>query len=101
MFWLSELSKNVSLEPSKLGFNYRKDVERILRDEVEGRWIESHGYIVFASSIMEIGEGRVQDGTARVVVPVRYRGITFSVSPGEIIDGTVDELTEARGWSSL
>lgn len=64
----------------------------LLRNEVEGKCLGKYGYVVCVVRILQREKGRVQDGTAHVIVPVKYQAVVFQPLRGEVMDGLITSV---------
>lgn len=85
MYFVVEQWKLINLKPCQLGPNYQQNIEEMLRDQVEGHCTNKYGYVVCVIRIVQNDMGRVQDGTAMIVVNVKYQAIVFKPFKDEVI----------------
>ncbi|BAM38741.1 DNA-directed RNA polymerase II [Theileria orientalis strain Shintoku] len=94
MYFVVEQWKLINLKPSQLGPNYQQNIEEMLRDQVEGHCTAKYGYVVCVIRIVHNDMGRVQDGTAMIVVNVKYQAIVFKPFKDEVLDAIVTDVNK-------
>ncbi|CAB4253719.1 similar to Saccharomyces cerevisiae YDR404C RPB7 RNA polymerase II subunit B16 [Maudiozyma barnettii] len=91
MFFIKDLSLNITLHPSYFGPRMKQFLKSKLLQEVEGSCTGKFGYIlcVLDYDKIEIERGRIlpTDGSAEFTV--KYRAVVFKPFKGEVVDGTV------------
>jgi len=85
MFFLTNLTKNLSLTPQDLGINIRGLISKKIR-ELEGQVVGDHGYIVTIVEFERSGKGTVENDSGNVNYEVGYRAITYKPIKDEILD---------------
>ena len=84
MFFLTNLTKELSLLPQDLGIDIRELISKKIR-ELEGNVIGDHGYIVAIVKFERSGTGTVENDTGNVNFKIAYEAITYKPIKGEII----------------
>ncbi len=93
MFYLTNLSKELSIFPHDLG----KDIEYIISQRItnlEGSIVGENGYIVSIIEFSQKGEGSIDNETGRVNFKIDYKAITFKPSKEEILFTEVKYINE-------
>ena len=96
MFYLVNIQKSIRLEPKDLGGNFDKKIMQKIRDNNEGQYSGSLGYViqVFQLKRDQISEGKVQDTTGDVIFLVNFQALTFRPENKEVHDGLVTEVSQ-------
>lgn len=96
MFFLKDLSLELTLHPSYFGPHMHQYLRTKLLQEVEGTCTGQYGYIVCVMDGMEIdvGQGLVPSGVGSAVFNVKYRAIVFRPFKGEVVDGLVKNVNK-------
>ncbi|XP_026192629.1 DNA-directed RNA polymerase II subunit RPB7 [Cyclospora cayetanensis] len=84
MFFVIERWESVALRPAQLGPQYLASVEALLRQQVEGKCLQSVGYVVCVIRVLQNLPGRIQDSTGLVVVAAKYQAIVFKPFKEEV-----------------
>jgi DNA-directed RNA polymerase subunit E'/Rpb7 len=84
MFFLSSLTKEISLYPKDLSLNIKTLVSDKIR-ELEGNVVGNHGYIISIIEFNQTSKGKVDVETGRVNYKIMYKAITFRPVVGEIL----------------
>ena len=85
MFYLINLTKELSLAPQNLGTDIKGLISRKIR-ELEGSVIGEHGYIVTIVEFNQQGKGIVENESGNVNFKVNYKAIVYKPFKDEILD---------------
>lgn len=94
MYYTVERWTHVTLDPSLLGSRYNDYVREMLRSDVEGTCDAKYGMTICVIGVITMYNGRIQDGTARIVVPVQYEALVFKPNKDDVIDGVVISVSK-------
>lgn len=91
MFFIKDLSLNITLHPSFFGPRMKDYLKTKLLQEVEGSCTGKFGYIlcVLDYDKIDIERGRILPTDGSADFTVRYRAVVFKPFRGEVVDGTV------------
>lgn len=89
MFVLVELEKELEIPPRFFGPRLREEVERRLREEVEGTCSGLHGFVLAVVEVLSIGHGVVREGSGSAVFKARCRAVAAAPERGEVLDAVV------------
>lgn len=96
MFFEICMKRLVVLQPHKLHNSqlYLKAaiLTQLLEDMKALKCSEDHGYYVTATTLENIGEGKVRCHTGAVVFPLEFKCIVFKPYQGEILHGEVKQV---------
>lgn len=96
MFFLKDLSLNLTLHPSYFG----TQMDQYLRDklllDVEGTCTGQFGYIVCVLDCMniDVGRGRIIPGSGMAEFEVKYRAVVWKPFKGEVVDAVVTTVNK-------
>ncbi len=85
MFYLVNLTKDLSLVPQNLGTDIKELISNKIR-ELEGKVIGEHGYIVTIVEFNQQGKGLVENESGNVNFKVDYKAIVYKPFKDEILD---------------
>ncbi|OEH73722.1 DNA-directed RNA polymerase II subunit [Cyclospora cayetanensis] len=94
MFFVIERWESVALRPAQLGPQYLASVEALLRQQVEGKCLQSVGYVVCVIRVLQNLPGRIQDSTGLVVVAAKYQAIVFKPFKEEVLDAVITDVNK-------
>ncbi|KAL8275045.1 hypothetical protein Esti_001101 [Eimeria stiedai] len=94
MFFVVERWESVALRPAQLGPEYLSCIEALLRQQVEGKCLQSVGYVVCVIRVLQNMPGRIQDSTGFVVVAAKYQAIVFKPFKEEVLDAVVTDVNK-------
>ncbi|PRT55242.1 DNA-directed RNA polymerase II subunit rpb7 [Wickerhamiella sorbophila] len=96
MFFLKDLSLQLTLHPSYFGAHMHQYLRAKLLQEVEGTITGQYGYIVCVMDGMKIdvGKGMVPSGLGSAVFDVKYRAIVWRPFKGEAVDAIVTNVNK-------
>ncbi|XP_031403034.1 DNA-directed RNA polymerase V subunit 7-like [Punica granatum] len=70
----------------------RSIIIRLLDDFASKKATKELGYYLAVTTLLNIGEGKVRQHTGDILFPVVFRGITFNLFRGEIVEGVVHKV---------
>ncbi len=88
------LQKTLILHPKYFSADIKDTIVTKLHEEVEGTCSGRYGFIVNVISVEAIGKARIQEGTGFAIIPISYKAIVFKPYKGEIVDGTVTQVSK-------
>lgn len=96
MFFLKDLSLNLTLHPSFFGPQMGQFLRNKLLADVEGTCTGQFGYIVCVLDSMDIdiGRGKVVPGSGMAEFEVKYTAVVWKPFKGEVVDGIVTNVTQ-------
>lgn len=96
MFFLKDLSLELTLHPSYFGSHMHQFLRTKLLQEVEGTCTGQYGYIICVMDGMKIdvGRGNVPSGVGSAVFNVKYRAIVYRPFKGEVVDAIVTNVNK-------
>jgi len=100
MFFVKKLKRDILLEPIHLGPKMKKKVEWRLREELEGRCLGKHGYIVQILALDEgaIEPGKIDNDFGSVHMTVTYQAIMLRPFKNEVLDTVVFNAADDNGF---
>ena len=84
MFFLRDLSREISLHPSFFGRSIDDYLKQTLYNDVEGTCTGEY-YIIAILDVFNISEGKVTPGTGLAVFTMEYRAIVWKPFKGEAV----------------
>lgn len=96
MFYLTNLSKELSILPHDLGKNVEHAISQRMTD-LEGLIIGEDGYIVSIIEFSQRGDGIVDNETGKVNFKIEYKAITFKPLKNELVKSEV-KFTNEHGF---
>ena len=96
MFYQLELTKELDVPPRYLGPKLNAEIDRRLRQEVEGFCSGQHGFVIAVVNLLEVGKGLIREGVGSCVFRVRYSCITFMPHKDEALDAVVKSVNKVR-----
>lgn len=100
MFYLTNLTKELSIFPNDLGKNIEDIISERITD-LEGVVIGENGYIVSIIEFTQKGDGIIDNETGRVTFKIDYKAITFKPFKGEILHSEVKYINEHGFYCSI
>lgn len=94
MFYLLELRDYLLVKPEHLGPGYHEYCEDYLRQKVEGTIKDNAGLIVAVVDSWKADNGKLQEGTGLVMVPMGYKALVLQLFKGEVVDMNCVEVTQ-------
>ncbi|KAK2077559.1 hypothetical protein QBZ16_004404 [Prototheca wickerhamii] len=94
MFYLLNLSRELEVHPRFFGPKLGEEIERRLRQEVEGTCSGVYGFVLAVISVLDMGEGLIREGTGAAVFNVTYQCVTFKPHKGEVLDVVVSTVNK-------
>lgn len=96
MFFLKDLSLNLTLHPSYFGPQMDQYLRDKLLSDVEGTCTGQFGYIVCVLDCMniDVGRGRIIPTTGMAEFEVKYRAVVWKPFKGEVVDGIVTTVNK-------
>ena len=100
MFFVKKLKRDIKLLPIHLGPKMKKKVEDQLRDEVEGKCLGNHGYVIFILSLGQfaIQPGKIDNDFGSVNMTVTYEAIMLRPFRNEVLDTVVFNAADDNGF---
>ncbi|ODV87513.1 hypothetical protein CANARDRAFT_21465 [[Candida] arabinofermentans NRRL YB-2248] len=95
MFFIKDLSLNLTLHPSYFGVQMNQYLRQKLLTDVEGTCTGQFGYIVCVLDSMSIdtGKGRIVPGNQGYAeFEVKYRAVVWKPFKGEVVDAIVSSV---------
>jgi DNA-directed RNA polymerase II subunit RPB7 len=96
MFYLLDLTRELDIPPKFLGPRLREEIQRRLKQEVEGACNGQHGFLLAVVNITSWGKGMIREGVGSAVFTVGYSCIAFMPFKGEVLDATVKSVNKVR-----
>lgn len=93
MFYLTKLTKELSLNPIDLGFGIKELIKIQVRN-IENQIIGEHGYVVLIVEFSYTDKGTVEKESGNVSFKINYNAIIFKPIKDEIVDCVVVMITE-------
>jgi DNA-directed RNA polymerase II subunit RPB7 len=94
MFFLKQLEHEITLQPMHFGPKMADILVQRLHAEVEGTCTGRYGYIVCVTTVDDVGEGRILEGTGLAKFTIKYRAIVFRPFKGEVVDAIVTQVNQ-------
>ncbi|ODV93093.1 hypothetical protein PACTADRAFT_52147 [Pachysolen tannophilus NRRL Y-2460] len=94
MFFLKDLSLNLTLHPSYFGPQMKRYLRDRLLTDVEGTCSGQFGFIVTVldSMTIEVGKGKILPTSGYAEFQVKYRAVVWRPFKGEVVDGIVSKV---------
>lgn len=96
MFYQIVLTKELEIPPRFFASNLEAEINRRLRQDVEGTCSGRHGFILAVTRVVEKGAGMIREGIGSATFNVRYECIVFMPHKGEVIDAVVKSVNKVR-----
>ncbi|KAL6779762.1 RPB7 [Auxenochlorella protothecoides x Auxenochlorella symbiontica] len=94
MFYLLELNRELEVQPRHFGPKLAQEVEKRLRQEVEGTCSGIYGFVLAVLNLESLGKARIREGAGSAVFNVTYKCITFKPHKGEVLDVVVTTVNK-------
>ncbi|GAB4822121.1 hypothetical protein N2152v2_009167 [Parachlorella kessleri] len=94
MFYLLTLEKELEIQPRFFGPRLREEIDRRLRQEVEGTCNGKYGFILCVMQSTDIGRGVIREGVGSASFNVHYNCIAFLPHKGEVLDTIVTSVNK-------
>lgn len=94
VFYLVELNKELEVAPRFFGPKLREEIDRRLRQEVEGTCNGKYGFVLSVLNVIDTGKGLVREGTGSAVFDLKYSCICFKPFKGEVLDVVVTSVNK-------
>lgn len=96
MFYRLELIKELEIPPRYFASNLDDEINRRLRQDVEGTCSGKHGFVIAVTEAIHKGDGMIREGVGNAVFNVRYECIVFMPHKGEVMDAVVKSVNKVR-----
>lgn len=102
MFFVKKLKRDILLQPMHLGPKMKHRVELQLREEVEGKCLGKHGFVIQVLAIEkeDIVPGKVDNDFGSVHMTVTYQAIMLRPFKNEVLDTIVFNAADDNGFFS-
>ncbi|EFN54224.1 hypothetical protein CHLNCDRAFT_36106 [Chlorella variabilis] len=94
MFYLIELYKELEVHPRFFGPKLREEIERRLRQEVEGTCNGRYGFILSVMGVLDTGKGLIREGSGSAVFNLKYKCICMKPFKGQVMDVVVTSVNK-------
>lgn len=94
MFYRLELVKELEIPPRYFASNLDDEINRRLRQDVEGTCSGKHGFVIAVTEAIHKGDGMIREGVGNAVFNVRYECIVFMPHKGEVMDAVVKSVNK-------
>jgi DNA-directed RNA polymerase II subunit RPB7 len=94
MFYIGEITRYIMLDPKFLYKDYKGHIERIVRENVEGRCLGKKGYAIAVVNITDQKLGLIDNNTGGVKVTVKLQVLFMKFFINEVIDVVVSSVNE-------
>ena len=101
MFFLVEQFKELEVHPRFFGPKLREEIERRLRQEVEGTCNGEFGFILAVISVLDTGKGLIREGSGSAVFNLRYKCICMKPFKGQVMDVVVTSVNKVSATPSV
>lgn len=104
MFFIKQLSLNVTLHPSYFGPNMDRHLQQRLLADVEGSCTGQFGYIIAVLDInnIDVGMGKViPGGKGEAMFEVHYKALVWKPFKGEVVDGIVANVNKMGFFANV
>ena len=100
MYYVKKLKREVLLHPQYLGPKLRKKVFEQLMEEVEGKCLGKHGYVIRLLDLdpTAIQPGKIDNDNGSVNVTVTYSAIMLRPFKNEVVDTIVFNAADDNGF---
>jgi DNA-directed RNA polymerase II subunit RPB7 len=79
LLFQKQMTRSVSLHPSFFGKNFQETLELKLKQDCEGIWSETYGFIVLVAEVSSFGKGKVQEETGHALFTLKFTALVFRV----------------------
>mmetsp|Transcript_97272 Transcript_97272/g.208708 ORF Transcript_97272/g.208708 Transcript_97272/m.208708 type:complete len:179 (+) Transcript_97272:99-635(+) len=94
MFFVCELETYVLVKPQYCGPGYSDYLEEALKLKVESTVIDGVGLVIAVETCSSCDNGKIQEGTALILVPMKFRAIVLQLFKNEVVDCEVVEVNK-------
>jgi DNA-directed RNA polymerase subunit E'/Rpb7 len=99
MFFLTSLTKELSISPSDLVYDSTGDlkIEKVISSKIndlEGKIIGENGYIINIVEFTPKSEGIIDNETGKVNYKIDYKAITFKLLESETVQVLIENINE-------
>jgi DNA-directed RNA polymerase II subunit RPB7 len=94
MFFHLVMPAEVELHPRHFGPTMRATLEQKLTREVEGTCSGKYGFVVAVTSIIDVSQGAIREGTGFAKFDVKYSCVVFRPFKGEVLDTVVTQVNK-------
>lgn len=100
MFYVKKLKRDIQLQPMHLGPKMKKKVFEQLLEEVEGKCLGKHGYVIRVLTLENdaIQPGKIDNDNGSVNVTVFYSAIMLRPFKNEVVDTIVFNAADDNGF---
>lgn len=100
MFYVKKLKRDIQLQPMHLGPKMKKKVFEQLLEEVEGKCLGKHGYVIRVLTLDNdaIQPGKIDNDNGSVNVTVFYSAIMLRPFKNEVVDTIVFNAADDNGF---
>lgn len=94
MFYVVELRKELEIQPRFFGPRLTEEIERRLRQEMEGTCHEKYGFVLVVMGLVSRGRGVIREGAGSATFDVTYQCACQLPSKGDVIDARVESVNK-------
>lgn len=100
MFYVKKLKRDIQLQPMHLGPKMKRKVYEQLLEEVEGKCLGKHGYVIRVLRLDPdaIQPGKIDNDNGSVNVTVLYSAIMLRPFKNEVVDTIVFNAADDNGF---
>jgi DNA-directed RNA polymerase II subunit RPB7 len=101
MFYTLQLKKELEIPPRFFGSRLKEEIERRLRQEVEGTCSGQTGFVIAVLGLDDqqgISKGLIREGVGNAVFRVGYTCMVFMPHKGEVTDAVVKSVNKVCGF---
>ena len=98
MFYQLTLTKELEIPPRYFAASLQGEIDRRLRQDVEGTCSGRHGFVIAVTKLHEQFKtaGLIREGVGSAVFQVYYDCIVFMPHKGEILDAIVKSVNKVK-----
>eukprot|EP00911_Craspedida_sp_UC1_P002484 UC1_evm2s1845 len=101
MFFLMTLQHDVLLHPRLFNQAFEDEVKKALYENVEGKCVGKHGFIVSVVNVKSIGDGMILQTRGEVLFHVAYEAIVMRPFKNEVCDAIVKTVFKFGIWANV
>lgn len=94
MYRRVKLRDRVRVSPTKLEGNMKEAVEKVIREDYEGKLDKEAGLLLALLNIEKVGEGSIVPGDGAVYYETIFEMLAWEPTMHEVIEGEVSEIAE-------
>mmetsp|Transcript_9420 Transcript_9420/g.15223 ORF Transcript_9420/g.15223 Transcript_9420/m.15223 type:complete len:177 (+) Transcript_9420:84-614(+) len=94
MLFTLEMFAYLQVKPEVAGPGYHKYIQELLRMKVEGTVVDKCGLVLAVLKSEMVDQGKLQEGTGLILVPMRYFAEVLQPFKNEVIDCEVSEVNK-------